>query len=319
MKIVVLDGYTVNPGDLDWAPLEKLGDVTIYDRTEKKNDIIVERIGNAEVVISNKTPIDEDILSRCPGIKVIALFSTGFNIVDCEAAAKRNIPVCNVPAYGTMAVAQYTIAMLLTLCHHIEYHSKTVYEGRWAANPDFCYWDIPMVALEGKTIGIIGFGNIGQQTGRIAKVLGMKVLAYNRSQNESGRAIGEYVSMDELLAKSDVISIHCPLNEATVGLINKETISKMKDGVILLNTGRGPIIVEEDLKEALVFGKVAAAAVDVVSTEPIEKTNPLLSAPNCLITPHIAWAAKECRQKILDVTIQNIEQFYHGTPTNVVN
>lgn len=320
MKIVILDGYTANPGDLDWAPLEALGEVTVYDRTPKDDmGIIVERIGKAEVVITNKTPINEKILEHCPDIRIIAVLATGYNVIDCAAAAKRNIPVCNVPAYGTMAVAQYTFALLLTICHHVEHHSKTVHEGRWTTNPDFCYWDMPMVALEGKTMGIIGFGNIGQQTGRIAKAMGMNVIAYNRSQSESGKAIADYVTLDELLSRADVISLHCPLTTETEGIINQTTIAKMKDGVILLNTARGQVLVEQDVKDALVSGKIAAAAVDVVSTEPIHENNPLYDAPNCIITPHIAWAAKECREKIIQVTAKNVSSFLDGKPMNVVN
>ncbi len=320
MKIVVLDGYTVNPGDLNWEELKQLGEVTVYDRTDKNDtDMIAERIGDADIAVINKTPITEQVMERCPQVKMIAVLATGYNVVDCNAAKKRNIPVCNVPAYGTMAVAQYTIALLLAICHHVEHHSRTVHEGRWSSNPDFCYWDIPMVALDGKTMGIIGFGNIGQQTGRIAKAMGMNVIAYSRSRSDSGKDIAKYVPLEELLEKSDVIAIHCPLTKETEGLINKSTIQKMKDGVILLNTARGPVLVEEDVKAALESGKISAAAVDVVSTEPIKEDNPLYTAPNCIITPHIAWASKECREKIVHITSQNIQGYLNGTLQNVVN
>ena len=320
MKIVVLDGYTVNPGDLNWAELKQLGEVTVYDRTDKNDtDMIAERIGDADIAVTNKTPITEQVMERCPQVKMIAVLATGYNVVDCNAAKQRNIPVCNVPAYGTMAVAQYTIALLLAICHHVEHHSRTVHEGRWSSNPDFCYWDIPMIALDGKTMGIIGFGNIGQQTGRIAKAMGMNVIAYSRSRSDSGKDIAKYVPLEELLEKSDVIAIHCPLTKETEGLINKSTIQKMTDGVIILNTARGPVLVEEDVKAALESGKISAAAVDVVSTEPIKEDNPLYTAPNCIITPHIAWAAKECREKIIHITSQNIQRYLKGTLQNVVN
>lgn len=317
MKIVILDGYTENPGDLSWAPLEQFGEVTVYDRTAENQ--IAQRIADAEIVITNKTPISAATLECCPNVQLVAVLATGFNVIDCEAAKERNIPVCNVPAYGTYAVAQFAIAMLLEICHHIAHHSQGVHERKWTACPDFCYWDTPLIALEGKTMGIIGFGRIGQQTGRIAKAMGMRVLAFNRSQCPEGREIGEYVTLDELLAASDVIALHCPMTPQTAGIICKENIAKMKDGVILLNNSRGQLVVEQDLADALNSGKVYAAGLDVVSTEPIRPDNPLLAAPNCIITPHISWAAKECRQRILDTTVDNIAAFLNGNPINIVN
>lgn len=245
--------------------------------------------------------------------------ATGYDVVDIEAAKSAGVVVTNIPTYGTAAVAQYVFALLLEICHHVEHHNRAVHEGRWTANPDFCFWDYPLIELAGKTMGIIGFGRIGQNTAKIAAAMGMDVLAYDEYPNDAGKELGKYISLDELLAKSDVISLHCPLLPSTKGIINKETIGKMKDGVILINTSRGPLIVEEDLKEALDSGKVYAAAVDVVSKEPIEADNPLLSAKNCIITPHIAWAAKESRERLMNIAVANLEAFLKGSPQNVVN
>ena len=318
MKIVVLDGYTENPGDLSWDALGALGELTVYDRTDSPEQT-VERIGDSEIVVTNKTPLTRAVLEACPAIRCIAVLATGYNVVDCAAARERGIPVSNVPAYGTDAVAQFTIAMLLEICHHVAHHSDTVHEGRWERCPDFCYWDYPLIELAGKTMGIIGFGRIGRQVGRIARALGMEVLAHNPSTCPEGEAIGRYVSLEELLAASDVISLHCPLFPETAGLVNRETIAGMKDGVILLNSSRGGLVVEEDLAQALNSGKVCAAAVDVVSTEPIRGDNPLLGAKNCLITPHIAWAPLESRQRIMETTAENIRAFLDGRPVHVVN
>lgn len=320
MKIVVLDGYTENPGDLSWEELEKLGDVTVYDRSSRTDeDEAIARIGEAEIVITNKTPITKKILDACPSIRYIGLLSTGYNIADYVYARGKGIPVTNVPGYGTDTVAQYTFALLLEICHHVAHHSEAVYAGRWEKCEDFCFWDFSQIELVGKTMGIIGFGRIGQKVGAIAKAFGMKVLAYSPHEYESGRTIGTYVSLDTLLAESDIISLHCPLFPETEGLINKETIDKMKDGAILLNTGRGQLVVEQDLADALNSGKLAAAAMDVVSTEPIEGDNPLLGAKNCIITPHIAWAAKEARQRIMDCAVSNLKAYLKGEPENVVN
>ena len=320
MKIVVLDGYTENPGDLSWAGLEKLGELTVYDRTSLTDEQeAIDRIGDAEVVYTNKTPITRRVLEACPNIRFISVLATGYNVVDVAAAKERGIPVTNVPAYGTAAVAQFTIGLLLEVCHHIGHHSRTVREGKWTACPDFCYWDYPLIELDGKTLGVIGFGRIGRATGRIAKAMGMRVLAWGSRPTEEGRAIGEYVELEQLLAESDVIALHCPLFPETKGIINRESIAKMKDGVILLNSSRGPLVVEEDLVEALESGKVAAAAMDVASTEPIHGDNPLLNAKNCIITPHIAWAPKESRQRIMDCAEENLSAWLAGSPVNVVN
>ena len=320
MKIVVLDGYTENPGDLSWEGIKALGETRIYDRTAYQDSpIIRERIGDAEIVVMNKTPITKETLDACPNIKLIAVLATGYNVVDYAYAREKGIPVVNVPAYGTASVSQYSIALLLEICHHIGYHSETVFAGKWESNQDWCYWDYPLIELENKTMGIIGFGRIGQAEGRIAKALGMKVIAYDVYQSEAGRSIGEYVSLDELLSSADVISLHCNLTPENTGIINKENIGKMKDGVIIINNARGQLINEQDLADALNCGKVAAAGLDVVSTEPIRGDNPLLKAKNCIITPHISWAPKESRQRIMDITVKNIQSFLVGKPENVVN
>ncbi len=320
MKIVVLDGYTENPGDLSWDELGKLGELTVYDRTSYvEAPVIAERIGDAEVVITNKTPISKETFDKCPGIKLVAMLATGYNVVDYTYARQKGIPVVNVPTYGTASVGQYAIALLLEICHHIGYHSQTVHDGKWASHIDWCYWDHPLIELDGKTAGIIGFGRIGQTTGRIAKALGMNVLANDLYPNDSGRAIAEYVSLDELLAKSDVVFLHCNLTPENTQLINRENIKKMKDGAILINNSRGQLISEQDVAEALKSGKLAGAGLDVVYTEPIKADNPLLDAPNCILTPHMSWGAKEARQRIMDITVDNVKAYMKGDPINVVN
>lgn len=320
MKIVVLDGYTENPGDLSWGELEKLGELTVYDRTSyTEAPVIAQRIGEAEIVVTNKTPISRATLDACPNVKLIAMLATGYNVVDYVYAAEKGIPVVNVPTYGTASVSQYSIALLLEICHHIGHHSQSVHEGKWAANVDWCYWDYPLIELEGKTIGIIGFGRIGQAEGRIARAMGMKVLAYDIFPNDSGREIAEYVDLDTLLRSSDVVTLHCNLTPENTGLINKANIAKMKDGAILINNARGQLIVEQDVADALNSGKLAAAGLDVVYTEPIREDNPLLGARNCVITPHISWAPLESRQRIMECTVNNIRAFLAGAPVNVVN
>ena len=320
MKIVVLDGYTENPGDLSWDELGKLGELTVYDRTPVSDEAeIIRRIGDAEVVFTNKTPISKAVIDACPDMKFISMLATGYNVVDYVYAHEKGIPVTNVPSYGTASVAQFAIAMLLEICHHVAHHSDTVHQGKWSKSIDWCYWDYPLIELDGKTIGIIGFGRIGRQTGKIAKALGMNVLAYDSMENEAGKAIGDYVPLDTLLAQSDVIALHCPLFPDTQGIINKDTIAKMKDGVILLNNSRGPLVVEQDLADALNSGKVYAAGLDVVGTEPINPDNPLLTAKNCIITPHISWAPKESRQRIMDCAVENVKAYIAGAPVNVVN
>ena len=320
MKIVVLDGYTVNPGDLNEEALHQLGQLTIYDRTDRNDTAeIIRRIGDAEVVVTNKTPITPEIIDACPTMRFIAVQATGYNVVDIDYARKKGIPVSNVPVYGTRAVSQFTIALLLEICHRIGHHSETVHNGKWEQSIDFCYWDYPLIELEGKTFGMIGCGKIGQQTARISAALGMRVITYDLRPKDAGRAVAEYVDFDTLLRESDVLSIHMPLLPFNTGIINRETIAKMKDGVIFLNTSRGQMVVEQDLADALNSGKVAAAGLDVVSTEPIRGDNPLLQAKNCFITPHMAWGAIESRQRIMDTTVANIRGYQQGEPVNVVN
>lgn len=321
MKIVILDGYTLNPGDLDWKGMEAIGECIVYDRTSLSDvQEAIDRVGDAEIVFTNKTPMPKALFDACPNIKFVGVLATGYNVVDINAAKEKGIPVANIPTYGTAAVGQFTIALLLEICHHIGHHNQAVHEGRWENNPDWCFWDYPLIELDGKTIGIIGYGRIGQSTGKIAQALGMKVLAYDEYKNPD--LISEtcrYAELNELLEKSDVIALHCPLFPNTQGIINKENISKMKDGVIILNDSRGPLIVEQDLADALNSGKVAAAGLDVVSTEPIKGNNPLLNAKNCIITPHIAWAPKESRKRLMDIAVNNLQEFINGNPVNVVN
>ena len=319
MKLVVLDGYTENPGDLSWDALRRFGELTVYERTSDDQSEVAERIKGADIVVANKTPIRAEVINSAGALKYITILATGYDIVDVAAARARGIPVSNVPSYGTAAVAQFAIAMLLEICHHVAHHSETVHAGRWESCADWCYWDYPLIELDGKTMGIIGLGRIGQQTGRIAKALGMHILATGSRPTDAGREIADYVELDELLARSDVISLHCPLFPSTRGIISRENIARMKDGVILLNNSRGALVDEQALADALNSGKVYAAGLDVVSTEPIRGDNPLLKAKNCFITPHISWAPKEARERIMDCTVKNIEAFLDGKPVNVVN
>ncbi len=319
MKIVVLDGYTLNPGDLNWSALEALGELTVYDRTSLTDDIeIISRIGDAEAILTNKTPLSAGVFAAGKALKYVGVLATGYNVVDVTAAKAHGVTVTNIPTYGTAAVGQFAVALLLEICHHIGHHDDAVHEGRWQTNPDWCFWDYPLIELDGKTMGIIGFGRIGQSTGKIAKALGMRVISYDASQSESGRAIADYVTLDELFKDSDVIALHCPLFPETKGIINRDTIARMKDGVIILNNSRGPLVVEQDLADALNSGKVYAAGVDVVSSEPIRADNPLLKAKNCIITPHISWAPKESRQRLMNKAVENLKAYLGGTPANVV-
>lgn len=318
MKIVVLDGYTENPGDLSWEPLAELGELTVYPRTPAEE--IIPRIGDAEIVYTNKTPLTRDTLLACPSVRFIGVLATGYNVVDVQAAREKNIPVCNVPTYGTSAVAQFTLALLLELCHHVAEHAASVQAGEWSRCPDFCYWKHPLIELKGKTLGIIGFGRIGQEVARLAAAFGMEVLAYDRRTDPSLETPSiHYAELDTLYARSDVISLHCPLFPETEKMINADSISRMKKGVLLLNTSRGGLIDEPALAAALQDGTVAGAGLDVVSTEPIRMDNPLLGLPNCLITPHIAWAPKESRQRLMDVAVDNLRSFLNGRTQNAVN
>ena len=321
MNIVVLDGYTENPGDLSWDGLKQFGNLTVYDRSSLTDaSEAMERIGDAEIVITNKVPITKEIIDCCPSIRFIAVLATGYNVVDTAYAAQKGIPVSNVPTYGTDSVSQFAIALLLELCHHVGEHNRTVHEGKWQDCADFCYWDYPLVELAGKTMGIIGFGRIGHRTGQIARALNMKVLVNDSYINPEFEKEGfRYVDRESLLAQSDVVVLHCPLLPETKGIVSKASISKMKDGVMIINNSRGPLVVEQDLADALESGKVAGAAVDVVSTEPIRENNPLLKAKNCIITPHMSWGAKEARQRIMDITVENVRAFLTGKPQNVVN
>lgn len=318
MKIVVLDGFTLNPGDLTWERLEKLGDVTVYDRTPE--DKILERVGDAPIIFTNKTPLSAETLSQLPKVDYIGVLATGYNVVDTQAAKGLGKVVTNIPSYGTTAVAQFVFAHLLEICHHVWDHSQEVIAGAWAKSPDFCFWNYPLVELAGKTMGIIGMGRIGQATARIAMAFGMNIMAVDAYPNKDlENDQFKFVELEEMLSNADVISLHCPLFESTKGIINKDNIAKMKDGVILINTSRGPLIVEEDLAEALGSGKVAGAGLDVLSVEPATEDNPLLGAKNCIITPHIAWAPKESRERLLNTAVDNVEAFIAGSPVNVVN
>ena len=314
MKIVITDGFAVNPGDLSWDIFKKYGEVEIY--TDTPNELAAQRIGDADIAIINKTVINEALLQQCPNLKLICVAATGYNVVDLEATKKRNIPVCNVPGYGTAAVAQFTFSLLLELCNRVGLHDRLVHEGQWAKRGGFCFWDTPQTELAGKTLGVIGYGTIGQAVGKIAEAFGMTVLAYNRSHSVKGAS---YVTLKELLQKSDIVSLHCPYTPETHQIINKDTIAQMKDGAILLNTARGGVINEEAVADALRSGKLRGAAVDVVSTEPIKETNPLYTAPNCIITPHMAWAPKESRQRIIDSMVRSIDGWLAGNPAHVVN
>ena len=320
MKIVVLDGHAENPGDLSWQGLETLGDVTVYERTDVHDEALIRtRMGDAEAVYTNKTPLTGETIAAAPNLRFIGVLATGYNVVDLEAARRRDIPVCNVPAYGTQEVAQYAMALLLEICGSVGLHDRLVHEGRWAACPDFCFWEKPILGLAGKTMGIVGFGRIGRALGCMAAAMGMKVLASGSRPCPEGEAIADYVPLEELLARADVISLNCPLTPQTEGLINRQSIEKMKPGVILINNGRGPLVVEQDLADALNRGRVYAAGLDVVSVEPIRPDNPLLTAKNCIITPHISWAARESRQRLMDIAVENLRAFLAGRPVNVVN
>lgn len=319
MKIVLLDGCTINPGDLSWDALAKLGDLTVYDRTPNDRDEVIRRIGSAEAVYTSKVTVDAAVIDACPNLKYIGALATGYNIIDVEAASARGIVVTNVPKYSTPAVAQFTIALLLELACHTGHHDAAVKEGRWCSCQDFCFWDYPIIELSGKTMGIIGFGHIGRAVGRLASALGMRVLASGSRPCPEGEAIATYVDLDTLLRESDVISLHAPLFPSTKHIINSDSIAKMKDGVLILNTARGPLIHQGALADALNSGKVAGAGLDVVDAEPMLPDNPLLTAQNCILTPHIAWASKEARQRLISVVAENLRRYQAGTPQNVVN
>jgi len=315
MKIVILEGAAVNPGDLSWDAIKQFGEVTIYDRTDPTD--AAARIRDAQIILINKTPITAELLDQCPDLRLICVQATGYNVVDCDAARKRGITVCNVPAYGTNAVTQFTFSLLLEICNRVGHHDDAVHTGSWSTCGNFCFWDTPQMELYGKTLGIIGYGSIGQSVGRVAKAFGMKVRAYSRTQKPEFQ--DDYANLDTVLAQSDIITLHCPMTPETDRIINKDTIAKMKDGAILINTGRGQLVDEQAAADALVSGKLRAMAADVVSVEPITPDNPLLSAPNCILTPHMAWTPVEARQRIIDITVGNISGFLKGEIVNAVN
>ena len=318
MKIVILDGYTLNPGDLSWDELKQSGDVEIHDRTPQEK--VVERAKDAEVVFTNKTPLGEDLLKQLPRLKFIGVLATGYNVINIEVAKQQGIVVSNVPGYGTPSVVQMTFALLMELTLHVQHHSNTVREGKWSASKDFCYWDYPLVELANKTLGIIGFGDIGGKVADVATAFGMSIIGNSRTQtDQSHRKNFRWVSVTELLEQSDVVSIHCPLTPETKGLINKENLQLMKPSAYLLNTSRGPVIVDQDLADALNSDVIAGAGIDVLSTEPPPAGNPLFTAKNCIITPHIAWATKEARSRLMDITVNNLNAFLKGEPVNVVS
>ena len=318
MKIVVLDGKMLNPGDLSWEELERLGELTVYERTPV--DRVVERSAEAEILLTNKTPLSAEVFSQLPDLRYIGVLATGYNIVDVEAAARHGVTVTNVPTYGTHSVAQMVFALLLELCHHVGAHSEAVRQGEWSRSVDFCFWNFPLVELAGKTMGIIGFGRIGRQVGNIASALGMRVLAADTNrENPPELEDFSWVEIPELLAAADVVSLHCPLFPETEGLINRENIERMKRSAFLINTSRGGLVVDADLADALNNGRVAGTGLDVLSTEPPESENPLLTAKNCLITPHISWATKEARARLMATAIKNVEAFLSGKPVNVVS
>lgn len=318
MKIVILDGYTINPGDLSWSRLEKFGELTVYERTPE--ELIVPRISDADVVMTSKCILSADVLRQCPNVKWIGVLATGFNMVDLKYASSRNIPVTNIPAYSTDSVAQFTFSLLLEICNHTGLHNDSVQSGKWQVSKDFCYALTPQMELSGKTFGVIGFGNIGKRVAKIAEALGMKVLIashYPDPEFETDNIF--FTSLDGLFSAADVISLHCPLTEDKKGFINSSTISKMKDGVILINTSRGLLINEEDLAQALKSGKVSAAGLDVLSVEPPKGDNPLIGIPNCVITPHIAWITRESRIRLIDTAAANLESWLAGENINCVN
>lgn len=320
MKIVNLDSYALNPGDLDWSPLKELGDCTFYDRTPVNDDNeILKRIGDAEIVLTNKTPLDEHVISTAPNLKYIGVTATGYNVIDTEAATKANIPVTNIPTYGTDAVAQFTFALLLEITSHVGLHNQLVHDGRWSSNPDFTFWAKPLMELQGKTLGLIGFGSIAKKVAEIGHAFSMNIIFYNHRPKTDLPNYVKQVSLEELYQQSDIISLHVPQTPETTEMINQEAISQMKDGVILINTARGGLISEKDVADALNDGKIAAAGVDVVQKEPIPTDSPLLSAKNCYITPHIAWAPRETRNRLLGIVVDNLQAFLNGEKLNVVN
>jgi len=317
MHIVVLDGYTLNPGDLTWAGLEALASCSIHERTP--DDLVVSRARKAEIVLTNKTALPATVIAELARLKYICVLATGYNIVDVEAARQRGIPVSNVPTYGTESVAQMVFAHLLNLTQYVAEHARTVRAGRWSASPDFCYWDFPLVELCGLTLGIVGLGRIGRATAAVARALGMKVIYYDVRQDAAEGTEARAVDLDTVFRESDVVSLHCPLTEENRGLVNERRLSLMKPGAFLINTSRGPLVDERALAEALNSGRIAGAGLDVLGNEPPDADNPLLGAKNCYITPHIAWATRAARERLLQTTVENVAAFLNGKPQNMVN
>ena len=316
MKIVILDAYAANPGDLSWDEFAALGELTVYDRTAQED--AAARIGDAEVVFINKVRLTDEIFAACPNLKLVSILATGYNIVDLAAARRRGITVCNVPGYSTRAVVQMTFALLLEICQQVGLHSGAVHTGRWQTCPDFCFWDRPLIELDGKTIGIVGYGAIGSAVGTVAQALGMKLLVTARHEKPVPEG-ARFVSLPELLAQSDVVSLHCPQTAENARMIDAGALAQMKDGAILINTARGGLLDEQAVADALRSGKLLAAGMDVVSAEPIRADNPLLTAPNCFLTPHIAWAPLETRRRLQAISAENLRAFLAGKPQNVVN
>lgn len=317
MKIVVLDGYGVNPGDLSWQALEDLGDLAVFERTSACD--VVSRAEEADIVLTNKTRMSADIINKLPHLKYIGVLATGYNIVDVEAAAKKGVVVTNVPAYSTNSVVQMTFAQILNITNRVAHYAKASREGKWSECRDFCYWDTPLNELAGKTLGIVGLGNIGYRVACVARDFGMDVFAYT-SRNSADLPDGiQKTTFEGLLGISDVLTLHCPLNASTRGMINKDTLSKMKKGSILINTGRGPLVDERDVAEALKSGQLGGYGADVMCKEPPEKDNPLFYAPNAYITPHISWATFEARTRLMDIAVTNVRAFVEGHPVNVVS
>lgn len=318
MKIVVLDGYALNPGDLTWDGIRAFGELVVYDRTPPEE--ILERSKGASALLTNKTPLRDDIIKQLPELRFIGVLATGYNIVDVEAAKAKRIVVSNIPDYGSHSVAQLTFALLLELCHHVQRHSDEVCDGKWAQSKDWSYWDYPLVELAGKTMGIIGFGSIGQKVGDLSAAFGMNVLGAARTKtDQSHRKHFQWAEIPRLLQESDVVSIHCPLTPETKGLINARSLGIMKRTAFLLNTSRGAIIVDDELSDALNGNLIAGAGIDVLSMEPPHKNNPLFKARNCIITPHIAWATKEARTRLMKMAVDNLSAFINGEPVNVVS
>lgn len=316
MKIVILDGFTANPGDLEWKRLESLGNLKVYDRTSP--DEVVDRCQGAEIVFTNKTPITSETLTALPDLRFIGVLATGYNVVDIDKARELDITVCNVPSYSTMSVAQNVFALILDITNSVAHYSAEIKEGKWSECEDFCYTDTPLIELAGKQIGIVGYGNIGSQVAKIALAFGMNVVAFtSKPQDKIGPVVK--TDMDTLFSTSDIITLHCPLTDDTFHLVNEEKLKEMKPSAILINTGRGPLVDETALASALKNGEIAAAGVDVLSQEPPRFDNPLLTAPNISITPHISWATKEARKRLIDISVENLESFLSGSPQNVVN